>query len=340
MKKILIATMMTLATTLSAADIKPAIVYDFGGKNDGSFNEGTLNGVTKFGKDYNIEIKDFETNNEAQFAQIHRKFAQKRFNPVLAVGFSQAQALESVAKEFPKTQFGIMDAVVDQPNVQSIVFKEQEGSFLVGVLAAMKSKTNAIGFIGGMDIPLIKAFSCGFKQGAKFINPDIKFIENMTGTTGEAWNNPVRGAQLANKQMDQGADIVFTAAGQTGRGVIAAMAKAKKLVIGADKNQNGIEPGFVLTSMLKKVNIASYKFLEGVKNANGEIKGGVLNLGLAEGGVDWALDEHNRDLITPEMEKTANLVKQLIIDGKLKVHDYRTTNSCEVGKAKLTDFNM
>ncbi len=339
MKNLLLATAVTLATSLSAADIKPAVIYDFGGKNDGSFNEGTFNGVTKFGKDNNIKIRDFETTNEAQFAQVHRRFAQKKFNPVLAVGFTQAQALESVAKQFPKTQFGIMDAVVDLPNVQSIVFKEQEGSFLVGVLAAMKTKTNTIGFIGGMDIPLIKAFSCGFEQGAKFVNPDIKFIENMTGTTGEAWSNPVRGGQLAKKQMDQGADIVFAAAGQTGRGVLSAMAKAKKLAIGVDKNQNGVEPGYILTSMLKKVDIASYKFLEGVKAANGVVKGGTLNLGLAEGGVDWALDEHNRALITPEMEKAANLVKQLVIDGKVKVHDYRTTNKCEIGTAKLSDFN-
>ncbi len=340
MKKLV--TLLTLSTALmgaaAMAEIKPAVVFDFGGKNDGSFNEGTNNGVKKFAEETGIKVSDFETNNEAQFEQVHRRFAQKKFNPVLAVGFTQSQALASVAEQFPETQFGIIDSVVDLPNVQSILFKEQEGSFLVGMLAAMKSESDAVGFIGGMDIPLIRAFSCGYEQGARFVKPEIKFLENMTGTDGSAWNNPVRGGQLAQTQMDQGADVVFAAAGQTGRGVLETMAKAKKYGIGVDSNQNSFEPGYVLTSMLKRVDVASYEFMKAAQAADGKATGGIKNLGLAENGVDWALDEHNRKLITAEMEEAVNYAKQLIIDGKVNVHDYRSTDSCEISEAKLSDF--
>jgi basic membrane protein A len=340
MKKLMltIAVASAFASSAALANIKPAVVYDFGGKNDGSFNEGTFNGVTKFSKETGIKINDFESSNEAQFAQVHRRFAQKKFNPILAVGFTQAQALTGVAKQFPKTQFGIIDSVIDLPNVESIVFKEQEGAFLVGMLAAMKSKTSTVGFIGGMDIPLIRAFSCGFEQGAHFVNPDIKFVQNMVGTTGSAWNNPVRGGQIAQTQMDQGADVVFAAAGNTGRGVLAAMAKAKKYGIGVDSNQNALEPGYVLTSMLKRVDVAAYLFLKEAQNANGKISGGIKNLGLAEGGVDWALDKNNRALITAKMEKDVNATKQLIIDGKVSVHDYRDNGKCVISSAQLSTF--
>lgn len=336
-------TMILVATTAlmgnaALAEINPAVVYDFGGKNDGSFNESTLNGVTKFSEETGVKISDFETNNEAQFEQVHRRFAQKKFNPILAVGFTQSQALASVAEQFPDTQFGIIDSVVELPNVQSILFKEQEGSFLVGMLAAMKTESNTIGFIGGMDIPLIRAFGCGYEQGARFVNPDIKFLENMTGTTGEAWNNPVRGGQLAQTQMDQGADIVFAAAGQTGRGVLETMAKAKKYGIGVDSNQNGFEPGYVLTSMLKRVDVAAYNFMKEAQANEGKPVGGLKHLGLAEDGVDWALDDNNRALITPEMEEAVNFAKTLIVDGKVTVHDYRDSDSCVIGDAKLSDF--
>ena len=338
MKKLMltIAVASAFASSAALANIKPAAIYDFGGKNDGSFNEGTFNGITKFSKETGIMVSDFESSNEAQFAQVHRRFAQKKFSPILAVGFTQAQALNSVAKKFPKTQFGIIDGYVDLPNVKSIIFKEQEGAFLVGMLAAMKSKSDTVGFIGGMDIPLIRAFSCGYEQGANFVNPNIKFVQNMVGTTGSAWNNPVRGGQLAQTQMDQGADVVFAAAGNTGRGVLAAMAKAKKYGIGVDSNQNAFEPGYVLTSMLKRVDVASYKFLKEAQD--GKVTGGVVNLGLAEGGVDWALDENNRALITAKMEHDVNATKQLIIDGKVNVHDYRANGKCVISDAHLSNF--
>ncbi len=339
MKKL--ATILTLSTALfavsaSAKDFKPAVVFDFGGKNDASFNEGTNRGVTKFTEETGEKVADFETNNEAEFEQVHRRFAQRGSNPILAVGFTQEQALSTVAKQFEKTNFGIIDSVVDLPNVRSYLFKEQEGSFLVGIAAAMKSESDTIGFIGGMDIPLIRAFSCGYEQGARFINPDIKFVENMTGTTGEAWNNPVRGGELAQTQMNQGADVIFAAAGQTGRGVIDTMAEAGKYSIGVDSNQNHMAPGSVLTSMVKRVDVAAYEFL--MDGKEGKLEGGMRHLGLAEGGVDWALDEHNESLITEEMKEAVEFAKQAIIDGKISVHDYRTTSSCEIGDATYSSL--
>ncbi len=334
--KLLSATAAITVASTAIAEFKPAVVFDFGGKNDASFNEGTNKGVTKFIEETGVRVADFETNNEAEFEQVHRKFAQRGNNPILAVGFTQSQALETVAKQFKDTQFGIIDSVVDLPNVRSYLFKEQEGSFLVGIAAAMKSESDTIGFIGGMDIPLIRAFSCGYEQGARFVNPDIKFVENMTGTTGEAWNNPVRGSELAQTQMNQGADVVFAAAGQTGRGVLRAMAEAGKFSIGVDSNQNHMEPGSVLTSMVKRVDIAAHEFL--VEGKNGELTAGLRHLGLAEGGVDWALDEHNEKLITDEMKEAIKLAKQAIIDGEIEVHDYRTSSSCEISDVKLADL--
>ncbi len=339
MKKL--TTILTLSTAIFAGSafadkFKPAVVFDFGGKNDASFNEGTNHGVMKFTKETGVKVADFETNNEAEFEQVHRKFAQRGNTPILAVGFTQSQALETVAKQFKNTQFGIIDSVVDLPNVRSYLFKEQEGSFLVGMAAAMKSETDTIGFIGGMDIPLIRAFSCGYEQGARFVNPDINFVENMTGTTGEAWNNPVRGGELAQTQMNKGADIIFAAAGQTGRGVIDTMAEAGKYSIGVDSNQNYMAPGSVLTSMVKRVDVASYEFFTDAKN--GKLTAGLRHLGLAEGGVDWALDEHNKDLITEEMKEAIEFAKTAIIEGKINVHDYRTTNSCEISDAKYVNM--
>ena len=220
----LAALTLAVASAATAADIKPAVVYDLGGKFDKSFNEGVFRGAEKFTKDTGIEFRDFEIQNDAQREQGLRKFARDGFSPIVAVGFSQASAVEKVAAEFPDTKFAIIDMVVDKPNVQSIVFKEQEGSFLVGLLAAKASKTGKVGFVGGMDIPLIRRFACGYVQGVKYGNASATVLQSMTGTTGAAWNDPVKGGELAKSQIDQGADVIYHAAGGTGVGVLRAAA--------------------------------------------------------------------------------------------------------------------
>ncbi len=317
-----------LASTALAAEVKPAIIYDLGGKFDKSFNEGVYNGAVKFKKDTGIDFRDLEIQNDAQREQALRKFVKDGFNPILTVGFAWATALDKVAGESPNTQFGIIDMVVNKPNVRSIVFKEQEGSFLVGVIAAKTTKTDKVGFVGGMDIPLISKFECGYAQGVKYVNPKDEIFANMTGTTPAAWNDPVKGGELAKSQMDRGADIVYAAAGATGQGVLKAAADAGKFGIGVDSDQNYLFPGHVLTSMMKRVDIATDRFFTYAKA--GTLKGGIEALGLKEGGVGYALDQYNEKILPPEAKAAADAAKADIISGKIQVHDYMADNKCPV----------
>src|SRR5262245_14480825 len=314
-----------------AADVKPAVVYDLGGKFDKSFNEAAYMGAERFKKETGIEYKDFEIQNDSQREQAFRKFARDGYNPIIGTGFSMEAAMKKVAAEFPKTQFGIIDMVVDQPNVRSIVFKEEEGSYLVGILAAMASKSKKVGFVGGMDIPLIRKFACGYVQGVKSVDPNIQVFQNMTGDTGAAWNDPVKGGELAKAQIEQGADVVYHAAGGTGIGVLQAAADAGKLGIGVDSNQNYLHPGMVLTSMLKRVDKAVFTSFMDVKNGVAADKWkGIQVLGLGQDGVGWALDDNNKPLITPEMQKAVDDAKAKIVGGEIKVHDYMSDSACPV----------
>ncbi len=318
--------LLLTATAASADEIKPAVVFDMGGKFDKSFNQGVNDGVVRFKEETGISYREFEVTNETQREQAIRKMAQRGADPVLGVGFAQAPAIEKVAKEFPNTRFAIIDGFVEAPNVQAILFNEHEGSFLVGMLAAMASKTDKVGFVGGMDIPLIRRFACGYEQGVKHVNANAEVIQNMTGTTPSAWNDPGRGAELTRSQFDRGVDVVYAAAGGTGVGVYQAAKDAGKLAIGVDSNQNYLHPGTMLTSMLKRVDVAAYATFMDAKN--GSWKGGIRVLGLAEDGVGWALDEHNASLITDEMKGAVEAARADIIAGKIKVHDYMADNSC------------
>lgn len=315
-----------MCTNALADDISPAVVYDKAGKNDKSFNEAVYKGILKFAKDTDITVREVEPTNEAQVAQGLSKLAKRKSSPIVAVGFSMANALESAAKEFPETKFTIIDMVVKQPNVQSVVFAEHEGSFLVGALAAMKSESAKVGFIGGMDIPLIRKFACGYEQGAKYQNDKVEVMSNMIGSTGAAFNNPSKGGELAKSQFDKGADVVFAAAGGSGTGVYQAAKDMGKYAIGVDSNQNHLQPGTMLTSMVKRVGDAAYSSFMDAKN--GEWKAEVKVMDLKAGGVDWALDEHNRDLITADMEARMAELKEKISSGEIKVHDYMSDNTC------------
>src|ERR671919_770558 len=311
---------LLLGGTASGQDFTPAIIFDMGGKFDKSFNEAAYNGAEAFKDETGIEYLEFEVTNESQRDQALRRMARRGANVVIAVGFSFATPLEQIAKEYPDTKFVIIDGVVEQPNVQSVVFKEHEGSFLVGMAAAMTSQTGKVGFVGGMDIPLIRKFAVGYDEGAKYVNPKIEIFQNMTGTTPAAWNDPTRGGELARSQFDRGADVVYAAAGATGLGVLQAAKDRGKLAIGVDSNQNHLHPGTMLTSMTKRVDLAAYNSFKATKD--GTWKPGVSTLGLKEGGVDWALDKDNEKLITPEMKAKVDAAKADIISGKITVHDY------------------
>src|SRR6266508_3973871 len=317
---ILVLVTIVLTTFADAQEFSPAVVFDMGGKFDKSFNEAAYAGAERFKKESGIAYREFEVTNEAQREQALRNMARRGSQVVVAIGFSQASGMEKVAKEFPNTKFAIVDAVVNLPNVQSIVFKEHEGSFLVGMAAAMASKTGKVGFVGGMDIPLIRKFALGYDEGAKYVNPKIEIFQNMTGTTPAAWNDPTRGGELARGQFDRGADVVYAAAGATGLGVLQAAKDKGRLAIGVDSNQNHLHPGTILTSMVKRVDLAVYEAFKTARD--GTWKAGLRNLGVAEGGVGWALDQHNRSLITPEMERRLTQARADIIAGKIKVSDY------------------
>lgn len=317
-------TVLALSAGASFAD--PALIYDLGGKFDKSFNEAAHRGAEKWKDETGGSYNEIELQSEAQREQALRRFAENGNNPIAMTGFAFGSVLDEVAPDYPETKFVIVDAVVDQPNVQSIVFNEHEGSYLVGVLAAEASESGTVGFIGGMDIPLIRKFACGYVQGVKATNPDATVIQNMTGTTPAAWNDPVKGGELAKAQISQGADVIYAAAGGTGVGVLQAAADDGVLSIGVDSNQNYMHPGQVLTSMVKRVDVA----IDEAFTAGPDLEPGVKVLGLAENGVGYAVDDYNKDLITPEMKAAAEEARQKIIDGEIKVHDYTTDNSCPV----------
>lgn len=310
-----------------AAFADPAVIYDLGGKFDKSFNEAAYTGAETWKKESGGNYVDFELQNDAQREQVLRRFASQGNNPIVMAGFSQATALGVVAAEFPDTNFVIIDAVVDAPNVQSILFDEHTGSFLVGAIAALKSETGTVGFVGGMDVPLIHKFFCGYAQGVKAAKPDAKVIENYTGTTPTAWNDPVTAGELAKAQFDAGADVSFAAAGASGLGVLQAAADGGKFSIGVDANQNYLHPGSVLTSMIKRVDIAVTTALKEAGD-DATFKPGLTILGLGEDAVGYALDENNASLITDDIKTAVEDYKAKIMSGEIAVHDYTTDNAC------------
>lgn len=309
----------------SAADPKLGIVYDAGGKFDKSFNQSASEGAARFKKETGIGYIEVQASSDTQAEQMLRGLARKNLDLIASIGFAQQAAVQKVAKEFPKVRFVLIDGVAQGPNVESVTFREDEGSYLVGVAAAMASKSKKLGFIGGVDIPLIRTFACGYAQGAKAVNPKAEVISNMVGTTAQAWNDPAKGGELARSQFERGADVVFAVAGGSGLGALATAAEKGKLGIGVDSDQNYLHPGAMLTSMVKHVDNAVYDSFTQMKN--GSWKAGVTVKGLKEGGVDWALDADNRKLITPEIEKRVMGARKDIIDGKIKVIDIRSTGA-------------
>jgi basic membrane protein A len=312
---------LALAFLTSATAAQPAIIFELGGKFDKSFGQAAWQGAERWKKEAGKPYLEYEIQNAAQREQAARRFAQRGASPIVGVGFGQASGIEAVARDFPKLQFAIVDSVVKLPNVQSFVFREHEGAFLVGALAALASKTGTLGFVGGQDIPLVRKVLCGYEQGARWARPQVKTVFAMTGTTHAAWTDPARGAELAKAQVAQGADVIFAAAGTTGLGVLQAAKDLGVLGVGVDSNQNGLHPGSILTSMLKRTDVAVYQAFQGVKP-------GITALGLKEGALDLAYDEHNARLVTPAMRERVEAARQQIISGQLQVVDFTAANAC------------
>ncbi len=321
-------------TSYSADDpskIHVGIVFDIGGKDDRSFNAAAFAGVkcaetgnwpdgTPCDKPpLNIVLRDIEPGNPTSIEPAMRAFAESGYDLIIGVGFAQAPIMERVAKEYPNIHFAIVDGVSELPNVASLVFKEHEGSYLVGMLAAKTSKTGTIGFLGGMDIGLIHRFEGGYEEGARAINPNIRVIQNYVGVTDSAWNNPGKGKELALSQIDKGADVIFTAAGNSGLGAFDAAEQYNKFVIGVDSNQNWVKPGHVLTSMVKRIDNAVYQTV--ADQVGGRFQGGIHVYGLENDGVGYALDRHNEALIHPDVLVDVEAAKRKIINGEIKVTD-------------------
>lgn len=314
-----------LALNAGAALAEPALIFDLGGKFDKSFNEAAFNGAQRWATETGGTFRDIELQSEAQREQALRRFAESGANPIVMTGFAFADALSQVAPDYPDTKFAVIDVNwLDLPNVRGVGFAEHEGSYLVGMMAAQASKTGTVSFIGGMDIPLIRKFACGYAEGAKAANPEIKIVANMTGTTPAAWNDPVKGSELTKAQISQGADVVFAAAGGTGVGVLQTAADENILSIGVDSNQNHLHPGKVLTSMLKRVDNAVYDAM----SQGADLETGNFTMTLANGGVGYAMDENNADLVTSDMQAMVDEAAAKIADGSLTVHDYTSDDNC------------
>ena len=303
--------------------IRVGIVFDAGGKDDRSFNTACWEGAVRAQKEFGIKLRDVEPGDPSVVESAIRGFAEQDFDLVIGIGGAAAPHINDVAREFPDKRFAVVDdagKVVDQSNAVSLTFEEHKGSFLAGVIAAAKSETGIIGFIGGMDIPLIRKFELGYERGAQYVNPDIKVLENYAGVTPAAWSDKTRGRELAMSQYDRGADVIFAAAGLTGLGVFDAAEETGRFVIGVDANQNYIKPGRVLTSMLKRSDIAVYETIEAV--VTGTFRGGRRVMGLENDGVGYALDEYNRELLTPDIIEKVEGAKRKILAGEIVVPDY------------------
>lgn len=297
-----------------------ALVLDKGGKNDKSFNSAAFEGATRAKKELGMDFKYVESPDMNATENFHRAFAKKGFDLIIGIGVVQVDAIKKVAKQYPQQKFAIVDGEIDLPNVKSLLFEEHEGSYLVGALAALKSKTGKIGFVGGMDIPLIRRFQMGYEAGAKQVNPKVQFVTNYIGISQEAWNNPTKAKELALAQYGDKVDVIFAAAGASNTGVFDAAEDKKEFAIGVDSNQNWIKPGLILTSMLKRVDVAVFDTIKEIKD--NQFKGGVARFGLKNKGIDYALDKNNENLLSPDMLKKVDALKKEIITGKIEVPDY------------------
>ena len=303
----------------SGGKIRVGIVFDIGGKDDKSFNAAAWEGVKRARDELGIFLRDVEPGDPTSIEPSMRAFAERGYDLIVGVGFAQAPIMDDVAHDYPNIKFAIIDGVIDLPNVASLIFKEHEGSFLVGMIAARTSKSGKIGFVGGMDIPLIHKFETGYAEGARYANPKIEVYKNYVGVTDAAWNNPGKGKELAKAQIERGADVIFQAAGNSGLGVFDAAEDMHKLAIGVDSNQNWVKPGFILTSMIKRVDVSVFNSVKDL--VEGRFKGGIHEFGMDNDGIGYAMDDYNRNLIPQPVIDEVERAKQDIIAGRIKVTD-------------------
>lgn len=305
------------------ADFRPALLYVTGTQDsDRAFIDMARAGAEKAKKELGIQFDEFRLPENEDPTEFIRSVAQKGYSPIIAVGYQNVVPVLALAEHFPKARFTVIDGLVPPlyQNVQSIVFKDHEGAFLVGMIAAYTSKSNKIGFVGGMDVPLIRNFGFGYLQGAKFVRPTIDVTLDMIGNTPEAWSRPDLAYDMAASQFNNGIDVIFSAAGGSSLGVLRAAKDHNHYAIGVDTNQNKLFPGHVLTSMVKRVDKAVYDTL---KNSHeGSWEPGIKMLGIKESALDFSVDEHNKHLITQDLIDQVLITRERIINGLIDVDAY------------------
>jgi basic membrane protein A len=316
----MLALSLTLCANSTFAQFKVGLVLDRGGKDDKSFNSSAFEGATRAREKLSIMLKYVEATDDNAFEPLIRRFADHDYDLIIGIGFAQKDAIQKAAQQYPAKHFAIVDAEVQGPNVRSLLFEEHEGAYIVGAIAALTSKSSKIGFVGGMDIPLIRRFEMAYEAGAKKVKPEVSILANYVGITSDAWNNPPKGKELALSQYNAGADVVFAAAGASGLGVFDAAEEKQKFAIGVDANQDWTKPGLILTSMLKRVDEAVFSTIQDAQA--GKFTGGIKRFGLANHGVDYSFDKYNKLILTEAVRKQADELKAAIIAGKIEVPDY------------------
>ena len=302
--------------------LRVGMVFDVGGKGDKSFNDSAYRGLLHAADQFGVEHTEFEPGQDADRETGLRKLAQAQYDIIIGVGFLFSDAMRKVAVDYPDVKFACIDfdprpGETLPDNLAGLKFREEEGSFLVGVIAGLFSKTGRIGFIGGMDIPLIHKFEAGYIAGAKYANPAVSVTVAYAGATPQAFADPAKGKELALLQYGRGVEVIYHAAGSTGNGVIEAAREVNRQAIGVDSNQNYMAPGNVLTSMVKRVDNAVLRAVQSV--VDGNFRGGLREFGLADDGVGYAVDEYNEDLLTEEMLSVVEDARQAIIEGTISV---------------------
>lgn len=299
--------------------VQPGILYAVGEKFDRSFNENAFGAMQRFEADYGLDFLEYLPQAVSEFDAAIAAMAERGTTHIICVGFYWAEPLARLAADYADIRFVLIDGVVDAPNVQSITFREQEGSFLAGVMAAHASLSGRIGFVAALDIPLLRKFSVGFEEGAAWVDPEIDVLFNPIGDTPAAFADPSTGKEVALSQIDRGADVIFAGAGSSNFGIFQAAQEEGVLAIGVDSNQNYLHPGTILTSMEKRVDVAVYGALEAAWA--GEFNAGHVTLGLREGGVDVAIDRHNAPLLSEAMEADLDRARLAIESGEIVVTD-------------------
>ena len=314
---LILACFAMVATETAFAAVKIGLIYDVRGRGDLSFNDAAYAGAKKASDAFNLKLTEVNPGQSTDTELALRRLAKLRYDIIIGVGFRFREPIQRVAGEFPNVKFALIDEVVEKPNVASLTYRAQEGTFLAGVIAALKTETKKIGFIGGMKIPLLEAFEIGFDAGRQAANPDVQLLVDYVGVTPQAFDDPAKGKELAIAQYNKGADVIIAAAGASGLGVLEAAKSLKKWIIWVDSNGNHLAPGLVLTSVIKGVEISVYETIKSVHE--GTFTGGQKDYGLKEDGVEYTVDDDNRALLSDDILEQVEAFKAKIIAGEIVV---------------------